>query len=132
MTAQDNVDLVLAYLDARKRGDFDGAFEMVSDDVDQRLMFEMPGSPGQWRGKEGLRSFLANLRRLFPEGTTVEVQTIHGSDNSVVAETINSGVTKDGKEYRNKYCYIYEISNGKISAVREYADSHYARSILAS
>lgn len=130
MSAQDNVDLVLAYLDARKRGDLDAAFDLVADDASQRLMFEMPGSPGVWHGKDGLRSFVTNLKRLFPGGTTVTVERIHGSETSVAVETVNSGTTFKGTEYRNRYCYIYEITDGKISAIREYADSHYARDAL--
>jgi uncharacterized protein len=130
MSAQDNVDLVLAYLAARGRGDVDAALDLVADDASQRLMFAMPGSPGVWHGKEGLRGFVDNLKRLFPDGTTVTVERIHGSGDSVAVETTNSGTTFKGTEYSNRYCYIYEIVDGKISEIREYADSHYARDVL--
>ncbi len=132
MSAEKNIEIVQSYLAARGRGDLDAALEYIADDFSQRLMFQMPDNPGEWHGKEGLRAFVSNIRRLFPDGSTVTVERIWGSEDAVIAETINSGHTNNDLDYSNKYCYIYEITDGKISAVREYADSYYARTVLAS
>ena len=45
-------------------------------------------------------------------------------------ESFSTGKTMDGKIYENDYCWVFEVSNGKIDAMREYMDSHYTAKLF--
>jgi ketosteroid isomerase-like protein len=36
---------------------------------------------------------------------------------------------KNGKEYSNLYCWLVEVKDGKIFAIREYMDSFYVSTL---
>ena len=126
MSAKQNVELVKTYMEARRHGNLDTALEMLTDDITHTFMFDMPGVRSEWRGKEGITEFTAHVKRMLPQGSKIEIKRIHATDDSVVVESVNSGKAHNGKDYSNKYCFIYEIKNGKIKAIREYTDSHYS------
>lgn len=126
MSAKQNVEIVKSYMEARRHGNLEHALELLSDDVTHRFMFEIPGVPSEWRGKEGIEEFTAHVKKMFPGGSKAEIKRIHATDDSVVVESVNSGTAHNGKPYSNKYCFIYEIKNDKIKAIREYTDSHYS------
>ncbi len=128
--ADDNVAVVMAYRDAVKTGDGSAAFEFLSDDISQTLMFEMPGAASPWQGHDGIRAFRKHVRRMLPKPSQAEITSVHGSDDAVIIEAIHHGETHRGEPYNNRYCYIYEVEGGKIRAIREYCDSHYARERL--
>jgi ketosteroid isomerase-like protein len=48
----------------------------------------------------------------------------------VCVESFSTGKTMDGKIYENDYCWVFEVSNGKIDAMREYMDSHYTAKLF--
>ena len=35
-----------------------------------------------------------------------------------------------GKPYENDYCWVFEVSNGKIDRLHEYMDSHYTAKLF--
>ena len=47
-------------------------------------------------------------------------------------ETLGIGKMKDGKDYSNRYCWVVEVKDGKIFAVREYMDSYYVSTLARS
>ncbi len=129
-SAEDNVAVVMAYLKARKEGDGSAAFDFLADDITQTLMFEMPGAASPWRGIDGIKAFREHTRRMLPQRSETEINQVHGSDGAVVIECVHHGVTHRGEPYENRYCYIYELADGRIRAIREYSDSYYAREKL--
>ena len=48
----------------------------------------------------------------------------------VCVESFSTGKTLDGLVYENDYCWVFEVSNGKIDAMREYMDSHYTAKLF--
>lgn len=128
--AEDNLAVVQGYLAARRDGDEEAAFGFLAGDVSQTLMFEMPGAASPWQGLDGMRALRQHVRRMIPTRSESEETAIHASDHSVVIETTHHGTTHRGEPYDNRYCYIYEVEGGRIRAIREYADSYYAREKL--
>jgi ketosteroid isomerase-like protein len=130
MGAAQNIELIKNYFADRARGDVDAALARVTEDVTHSFMFEMPGAPSVWKGKQGLKDFAAHVKKMLPNGSTMDVQKWHATDDAVIMEAIGSGKAHNGNDYRNKYCFIFDIKDGKIAAIREYTDSHYSRTTL--
>lgn len=75
--------------------------------------------------------FLAPVRGLFEDGDPkVEVNNIFSKGNLVCAETRALGKMKNGNTYDNLYCWVVEVRDGLIYALREYMDSAYIQSIV--
>jgi ketosteroid isomerase-like protein len=75
--------------------------------------------------------FLAPVRGLFEDGDPkVQVNTIFSKGNLVCAETRALGKMKNGNTYDNLYCWVVEVRDGLIYALREYMDSAYIQSIV--
>ena len=75
--------------------------------------------------------FLAPVRGLFEDGDPkTTVKNIFCKGNTVCAETRAVGKMKNGNTYDNLYCWVIEIKDDKIFAIREYMDSAYIQSIV--
>jgi len=86
----------------------------------------IPGA-GITRGRDKIiDEFLAPIRGLFvPGDPKVKVLRIFSKGEWVAAETEGFGKLSNGKEYQNRYAWIFEIRDDKIFALREYMDSAY-------
>jgi ketosteroid isomerase-like protein len=86
----------------------------------------IPGA-GITRGRDKIiDDFLAPVRGLFiPGDPKVKVLNIFSKGDWVAAETEGLGKLSNGKEYHNRYAWIFEIRDDKIFALREYMDSAY-------
>jgi hypothetical protein len=75
--------------------------------------------------------FLAPVRGLFEDGDPkTTVNHIFCKGNVVCAETHALGKMKNGNTYDNLYCWVIEVKDGLIFAIREYMDSAYIQSIV--
>lgn len=74
--------------------------------------------------------FLAPVRGLFEDGDPkVEIHNIFCKGDTVCAETRAIGKLKNGNTYDNLYCWVIEIRDDLIYALREYMDSQYVNSV---
>ena len=70
--------------------------------------------------------FLAPIRGLFvPGDPKVKILNIFSQGAWVAAETEGYGKLSNGREYQNRYAWIFEFKDDKIYALREYMDSAY-------
>ena len=91
---------------------------------------DIPGA-GVHVGHKGIiDEFLKPVRGLF-EGKDPQnsIQTLFGKGDQVVAETHGTGRFKNGKTYDNRYCWVVDIKDGQIFAIREYMDTAYIQSL---
>jgi ketosteroid isomerase-like protein len=123
MSAEQNKELVTRTWRAFITGDLDSALANMSDEISWTIPGSLRGVSGLKRGKEAIREFGSNVKRAFPAGLNSDIAKVHAAgDNTVVVELTNHGRTVNGKDYRNEYCFIFELENGKIRRVREYVD----------
>jgi uncharacterized protein len=107
------------------KGDLEGALRNFADDVEWWVCGSLPGIAGIKKGKQGIRDwFSGGSSGIFPEGLNTEVRYSHVDGDTVVAEMHNYGKVSNGRTYDNYYCFVFELSNGKIRRVREYVDSY--------
>jgi len=123
MTAEQNKELVTKTWRAFISGDIDAALANMSDEISWVIPGNLPNVSGLKRGKDAIRTFGKGVGVAFPKGLNSEIHKVHAAgDNTVVLELTNQGKAANGKDYRNEYCFIFEIENGKIRRVREYVD----------
>jgi ketosteroid isomerase-like protein len=56
--------------------------------------------------------------------------TLPADGDTVALEWRVHARTPDGADYRNAYCGVFVIRDGRIAAVREYLDTQYAAQTL--
>ncbi len=118
--------LVLDFFEVLSSGDLEKLRGFYHDaSVWQPMVKDIAGA-GRHVGMDIIDKFLAPVRGMFAPGDPkVHVRTMFSRDGMVCVESNSTGRTMDGKIYDNDYCWVFEISNGKIDAMREYMDSHY-------
>lgn len=68
------------------------------------------------------------IMRLVPMRFTLHNAVTEG--NTVLLEVESIAPKPEGGTYNNRYCYVFELANGKILHVREYPDTKYAAEML--
>ena len=133
MSAEQNKELVTKTWRAFISGDLDGALANMSDEISWVIPGNLPNVSGLKRGKDAIRSFGKNAQAAFPAGLKSEIHKVHATDdNTVVLELTNQGKAANGKDYRNEYCFIFEVENGKVRRIREYVDLLTVKETLLS
>lgn len=97
--------------------------EALADDV----CWIIPGTSSWSREYLGKRTvideLLTPLRRIFDGPNRVEALRIFGEGDQFVVEARGNVRTRDGVIYRNGYCWICRIADGRIAELVEYADT---------
>ena len=79
---------------------------------------------------EGRHQLIVYHFMFEPGDPKVHVQNMFSAGPMVCVESYSTGKTLDGLIYENDYCWVFEVSNGKIDAMREYMDSHYTAKLF--
>lgn len=104
-----------AYSEALSRGDFEGAFETMSDEILWHMGGEGPLS-GTVAGKQKLAECFGEYSER--SGGTFKVITDWAAPNShFVAVSVVSMAEKDGNTLNNPGIDLFRIENGKIQEV---------------
>ena len=126
-----NKQLLATIFDGLARGDARAFRESLADDFTWVLTGTTAWS-GTYRGKEAvLRELMQPLFANFAGTYTNRATRIVGEGEVVVVECEGSVETKQGGRYDNRYCWIVEIRDGMIFAIREYMDTAYIQSLFA-
>ena len=132
MSAEQNKEMVKATWTAFTAGDIKTAFGNMADNVSWLVPGTNPAVAGVKRGKDEILKFMSSVGTIFPEGLKSEITRAYATEDAVILELTNRGKVSNGKQYENEYCFVFEIENGKIRRIREYADTQKATEILFS
>jgi len=84
-----------------------------------------------YRGKQSvIEDLLKPLRRKLDKPNHVTALRIFGEGDLFIVEATGDAVTRSGMPYRNGYCLICRIADGKIVELIEYADTALIDSVL--
>ena len=130
-TTREAKEIVRRYIDASNEGDRATIAASFTDDATFTIWGEMPVS-GTTVGKQSImEEFLPAARTLFQPGTLhLQVDRILADGDHVIAEVKAHGKSAAGELYENEYCMVFEMRDGRISALREYMDTAYAQRVL--
>jgi uncharacterized protein len=109
-----------------------GAFlDALADDVRWTIM----GQTAWSRTYEGKRAVLDELLRPVAEQLggrlVVSAERFVADNDVVVVEGRNHGVTHSGRDYPNRYCWVFVMRDGKVAEVTEYMDTQMVAEVLA-
>ena len=116
-----NKDIVTEFFRQVTNGNMHKAFELVDDHVSWWIPGTLPFSGT--KTKEQYFQVVSAIQKGFPEGFSIVVISLIAEGNKVAAEAKSSGRHVNGKDYNNKYHFLFEIENGKIISVKEYMDT---------
>lgn len=132
--AESNEALVRRFFDTLNAEDLEGLKPMFHPEATWTPMTQMdiPGAAVH-RGRVGIvDEFLKPVRGLFVgKDPQNQINSLVAQGNLVALETHGTGKLTSGKTYDNRYCWIVEIKDGMIFAIREYMDTAYIQSLFA-
>lgn len=118
-----NREIVQAALDAVTRGDIDALMNTLADDV-KWTFFGSHRFAGTFHGKDALLTGLfAVIGEVLEDGIRLDVRSISADGERVVVEAKGRARSKQGLEYNNDYCLVFDLADGRIRHVREYLDT---------
>jgi ketosteroid isomerase-like protein len=94
-----------------------------------------PMGHGAWgkvfAGKEHVRrDMFGKLYAQYEGAPRTQWTAIHADGDHVIVEANGTAVTKAGKDYNNRYCFIIRMEDGKMVEVREYLDTALAQEVI--
>ena len=111
-----NEDLAIAFLRQLEQNKVEGALALASDELEYWL-----AAPGTMN-KEQFRAFFAPVTEMVRTMRfEITGSTVQGK--RVALEAQGEAELSNGRTYRNRYHFLFECEDGRIRAVREYADS---------
>jgi uncharacterized protein len=83
-----------------------------------------------YAGKQAvIGELFAALRRKMDRITTIAHRFIADGDH-VVVEARGASTTRTGLPYRNTYCFVFRLADGKLAELTEYMDSELVTAVL--
>jgi uncharacterized protein len=123
----ENERLTIEFFTTLSSGNLEGVRALLHEDATWTPMVkDIPGA-GRHVGRSGIvDQFLMPIRGMFrPGDPKILIDTIVSKGPLVITETRGEGALADGRPYENRYCWAFEIKDGKVFAIREYMDSLY-------
>lgn len=123
MDTKSNKDIVKHIVTELSKGNDEPLLESMADNMQWNWM----GS-GQWSksfvGKsEVLNDLWKNVRETIKQPFKVEVHRIIGEGENVVVEMTGQNATTTDRSYKNNYCWVCRVKDGKLYEINEYMDT---------
>jgi uncharacterized protein len=131
MTAAENKRLMERIFDELSRGNGKPFVDALAEDVRWTIIGGTAWSR-TWEGFEAVRRRL--LDPLFAQfRTTYRARAVRliAEDDLVVIESRGDVITSSGKPYRNTYCNIYRLEEGRVVEITEYCDTQLVAEVLS-
>ncbi|MGH8226313.1 MAG: nuclear transport factor 2 family protein [Steroidobacteraceae bacterium] len=127
-----NERTVLEFFGALSNGDLAKVRTLLHEEATWTPQVQGVPGAGTHKGHKGIvDEFLAPVRGLFAPGDPkVDITTIASNGPLVMLESRGVGRLSDGRPYSNLYAWAVEVHGGKITAIREYMDSHYVAGLF--
>ena len=105
-------------------GDIEAAVALFADEGD----FWQAGwdGPGRTISLAEVRDMFRSIIGTIPGGIVFTVDDVLAENDWVVSQVSCQARLPNGNEYRNRYCFFFQIADGRIVAGREYMDTMHA------
>lgn len=123
-----NKQAIKDYWTAILAGDMEAMLSFIHDDARLQTIGDMPIC-GVRTKKDFIDAMLVMNRSLAGPGK-VHLGEIVAEGDVVVAEAEAFYKTKEGKDYNGQYIYVYYMRDGKIAALKEYADTLHSYEVF--
>jgi ketosteroid isomerase-like protein len=131
MATTDPKTVVIRYIEAVIAGDLPAIRNSFAEGATWTYPGDLPLS-GTWKGRDAIvDDFLGSAGALFRPGTVViELTQVVVEGHRVVAEWTSDAIAANGAEYHNRCLGVFTVQNGRITSVREYADTRHTADAL--
>jgi ketosteroid isomerase-like protein len=127
MNSSDNKQAVENAYASMAAGDPAPYLDLLSDEV-SITMFGDHRFARTFKGKTDIYNNLFGPIREVLDGTIrMNATNVVAESNTVVVEAQGEARTKDGRSYKNTYCFVFRLANGKITESREYIDTQLVK-----
>jgi ketosteroid isomerase-like protein len=111
-------------------GDIEGAVALFADEGE----FWQAGwdGPGRTISLAEVRDMFRTIIGTIPGGIVFRVDHMLAENDWVVAQVSCQARLQNGNEYRNRYCFFFEIIDDRIASGREYMDTMHAARAFSS
>jgi ketosteroid isomerase-like protein len=110
-------------------GDMETLLGCIADDVH----FYMPGETeihGHYEGKDGWAQAAGAVLERLSDPVQLNVESTLIAGEWAVVQATGSSTTLSGAPYRQHYCFIWQVKDGKIVDMTEYHDTDIVRRVL--
>ena len=105
----------------------EAALERMTDDFTWKIMRRVQaGSIANDYTRDDVAKLTEISKATMPDGLAMTIIGTAAETDRVAIETESFGRFVDGRVYSNIYHFLFEIRDGKVSAIREYMDTSYA------
>jgi ketosteroid isomerase-like protein len=128
MGIEENKALVREYFRRMQAGE-----PTVAELMDDEVTWWVPQSSelgGTHRGKAKVLELMGRGVDLYQLPLLITVEEMIAERDWVCVQLVVDAKTAKGVPYRNDYHFAFRIRNGKLTAVREYVDTLYAKELL--
>lgn len=123
-----NKQVVLKFINAMGTSDRASAAECLATDA-----FTHAKGFGKFAGIRHYDTIVGTIEAfnvLLPTGLRPSIKSVTAEDDRVVVEFEGNAVTSDGTPYKNEYCMVFKLADGKIKQVNEYFCNILADTVL--
>jgi len=131
MSAETNKQAVLDMHKAIGRGDIDGMFTPMTEDVTFRVTGDHALGQRVYQGKEDIvNNLLMTIFGRLDGGVEVNIISMAAEDDKVFLHFTGKAKTREGAPYNNEYVQLFSFRDGKISGVVEFLDTALLARVL--
>jgi ketosteroid isomerase-like protein len=126
MNIEQNKALAREFFARFSANDIPGVLDMLADDVS----WWSAGKPDLVpvtgvRNKERIARVFNGMLAQLKNGLEMAVKGMTAEGDKVAVEVESRGELQNGRVYNNEYHFLMTLRDGKISAVKEYYDTHH-------
>lgn len=125
---EDNKRVVLRFMEAMGTGNAALAEPCLAPDA-----CAIAKGYGKFAGRreaDAMIGMIEAFNALVPTGLRFTIVSVIADGDKVAVEAEGDAVTSDGTAYRNQYCFVFTLKDGKISQVNEYFCTVHADEVL--
>jgi uncharacterized protein len=127
MNSLDNKQAIVNAYAAMAAGNPAPYLDLLSDDV-SITMFGDHRFARTFKGRTDIYDNLFGPIREVLDGTIrMNVTNALAENDTVIVEARGEARTKDGRAYKNTYCFVFRFESGKIIESREYLDTQLVK-----
>ena len=127
MNSSDNKQAIVNAYAAMAAGNPAPYLDLLSDDI-SITMFGDHRFARTFKGRTDIYDNLFGPIREVLDGTIrMNVTNALAENDTVIVEARGEARTKDGRAYKNTYCFVFRFESGKIIEIREYMDTQLVK-----
>ncbi|MEU7167208.1 nuclear transport factor 2 family protein [Streptomyces morookaense] len=131
-TVTDPKTVVVRYVEAVRDGDLDVVRDSFAEDATWLYPGSLPVSR-VWEGRDAIvDDFLGGMARYLDTAAPVAIELLNAfaDGDQVLAEWTSKATAANGAAYDNRCAAVFTVRDGRITSVREYADTQHVASVL--